>query len=124
SVDPAYRNNGRVRYVLSDGALKMARKLKDGDDRPLWVPVPAPGFTSTLNGYSYTVDNSMAAPAPGARSILFGDVFSAYVVRQVHGVQMVRLDERFADLLQTAFFAYARMDAIPDDLGAVRVLEF
>lgn len=120
SVDPAYRNNGRARFVLSDGALKLIRKLRDGEDRPLWVPVPAPGFVPTINGYAYTVDNSMAAPAAGARSVIFGDVASAYVVRQVQGIQMVRLDERYADYLQSGFFAFARMDATIDDSKAVR----
>src|SRR5690606_11597836 len=122
SVDPAYRNSSRTRYVLSDGALKLIRKLKDEQDRPLWVPVPAPGFPATINGYSYTVDNSMAAPAVGARSIISGDEYSAYVGRQVQGIQMVRLDERYADFLQSGFFAYARMDATLDDTDAVRAL--
>lgn len=121
SVDPAYRDSGRTRYVLSDGALKLIRKLKDSDGRPLWVPVPAPGFPATINGYPYTVDNSMAAPAPAARTILFGDVYAGLLVRVVQGVQMVRLQERYADYLQTGFFGFSRMDAKPDDSSAVKV---
>src|SRR5690606_8369003 len=120
SVDPAYRNSGRARYILSDGARKLIRKLRDGDDRPLWVPVPAPGFAATINGYPYSIDNSMAAPSAGGRSVIFGDVAAAYIVRQVQGIQMVRLDERYADYLQTGFFAFARMDATIDDENAVK----
>lgn len=119
SVDPAYRLNSR--YVLSDGALKILRKLKDADDRPLWVPVPAPGFPATINGFPYTIDNSMAVPAAGARSILFGDVAAGFIVRVVQDVQMVRLAERYADFLQVGFFGFSRMDARPDDAGATRV---
>lgn len=118
SVDPAYRQNAR--YVMSDGALKILRKLKDSDGRPLWQPVPAPGFPATLNGHPYTIDNSMAAPAAGARSIIFGDIAAGYIVRQVLGIQMVRLQERYADYLQTGFFGFARMDARPDDAAAVK----
>lgn len=118
SVDPAYRLNAR--YVLSDGALKILRKLKDADGRPLWVPVPAPGFPATINGFPYTIDNSMAAPAPGARSILFGDIAAGFIVRVVQDVQMVRLAERYADFLQVGFFGFSRMDARPDDSGATR----
>lgn len=120
SVDPAYRNGGNARYVLSDGALKLIRKLKDADDRPLWVPVPAPGFGPTINGISYTVDNSMDAPAAGGRSIIFGDIRAGYLVRQVQGIQMVRLDERYAEALQSGFFAFSRMDAALDDTSAVK----
>jgi HK97 family phage major capsid protein len=120
SVDPAYRESPRTRYVLSDGALKLIRKLKDADDRPLWVPVPAPGFPATINGFPYTVDNSMAAPAPDGRSIIFGDVFAGLIVRVVQGIQMVRLNERYADFLQTGFFGFARMDCVPDDTAAVK----
>ena len=120
SVDPAYRGSNRVRYVMSDGALKLIRKLKDADGRPLWVPVPAPGFAPSINGYSYTVDNSMAAPAAGGRSVIFGDIAAGYIVRQVQGIQMVRLDERYADFLQSGFFAFARMDADVDDANAVK----
>lgn len=118
SVDPAYRLNAR--YVLSDGALKILRKLKDADGRPLWVPVPAPGFPATINGFPYTIDNSMAAPAAGARSILFGDIAAGFIVRVVQDVQMVRLAERYADFLQVGFFGFSRMDARPDDAGATR----
>lgn len=118
SVDPAYRLNAR--YVLSDGALKILRKLKDADGRPLWVPVPAPGFPATINGFPYTIDNSMAAPAAGARSILFGDIAAGFIVRVVQDVQMVRMAERYMDFLQVGFFGFARMDARPDDAGATR----
>lgn len=118
SIDPAYRTNAR--YVLSDGALKTLRKIKDADNRPLWVPVPAPGFPATINGFPYTVDNSMAAPGASARSILFGDIRAGFIIRVVQGVQMVRLQERYADFLQTGFFGFARMDAKPDDPSAVR----
>lgn len=118
SIDPAYRLNAR--YVLSDGALKILRKLKDADGRPLWVPVPAPGFPATINGFPYTIDNSMPAPAPGARSILFGDIAAGFIVRVVQDVQMVRMAERYMDFLQVGFFGFARMDARPDDAGATR----
>ncbi len=118
SVDPAYRGNGR--YVMSDGALKILRKLKDADGRPIWQPVPAPGFPAQINGFPYTIDNSMAAPVASGRSIIFGDIAAGFIVRQVLGIQMVRLQERYADFLQTGFFGFARMDARPDDGSAVR----
>ena len=121
SVNSAYRP--RAKYALSDQSLKLIRKLKDGDDRPLWVPIPAPGFSATINGYSYTVDDALAAPAPGAKSLVFGDLAAGYVGRQVLGVQLMQLRERYADYLQVGFLAFSRWDSAPDDTQAYRVFQ-
>ncbi|GGZ53228.1 phage major capsid protein [Streptomyces rubiginosohelvolus] len=123
SVDPAYREAGRCRFVMNDTMLGTLRKLKDGDGRPLWVPVPAPGFASTLNGQPYTIDNSMPAPAAGAKSIVFGDIAAGYVVRQVLAVQTLRLAERYAERLQVAFLSFARLDGMIDDYSAIKAYE-
>jgi HK97 family phage major capsid protein len=119
SVDPAYRNQN-CQFLFNDMTLKVLRKLKDGDQRPLWVPVPAPGFAATINGRPYTVDNKMPVPAASAKSIVFGDFKAGYIVRQVQGVQTIRLNERYADSLQTGFFGYSRLDGMVDDPAAIR----
>ncbi len=121
SVDPAYRSQGR--YAMNDLTLKVIRKLKDGQSRPIWVPVPAPGFPSTINGFEYTIDNKMPVPAASAKSIIFGDIKAGYVVRQVQGVQMMRLNERYADYLQVGFFGFSRIDAMVDDSAAIRAYQ-
>lgn len=121
SVNSAYR--ARARYAFSDQTLKLIRKLKDGDDRPLWVPIPAPGFSPTVNGYGYTVDDGMAAPAPDAKSIVFGDLAAGYIGRQVLGVQLMQLRERYADYLQVGFLAFSRWDSTVDDTSAYRVFQ-
>lgn len=120
SVDPAYRE--RAQYALSDGALKAVRKLKDSQNRPLWVPSLAVGVPSTINGFAYTVDNNLPAPAASAKSIAFGDFKSGYVARQVAGAQVMRLSERYADFLQVGFFGFQRFDGVRQDAAAVRVL--
>lgn len=120
SVDPAYR--ARARYVLHDSALKHIRKLKDSQGRPLWVPIPAPGFPPTINGYEYTVDNSMPAVAVNSKSVAFGDFQAGYVVRQVQGIQALRLTERYADFLQVGFLGFSRLDGKVDDASALRIL--
>lgn len=121
SVDPAYRASGNCRFVLSDSALKMVRKLKDGNSLPLWQPSTQLGVPDTLLGYAVTVDNGVPVPAANAKSIGFGDINAAYVVRQVAGGQMMRLEERYADYLQVGFFGFLRLDAKPDDTSAFRV---
>lgn len=122
SIDPAYRGQN-CRWLWNDSTLKVLRKLKDGDDRPLWVPVPAPGFAATVNGYPYTVDNKMPVPAASAKSIVFGDFQAGYVVRQVQGVSTIRLNERYADYLQSGFFGYSELDGMVDDASAIAAYE-
>nr|WP_237727993.1 phage major capsid protein [Cellulomonas sp. APG4] len=121
AIDPAYRN-GNQRYILHDTALRDVRKLKDGNDRPLWVPAIAGGPPSTINGHPYTVDNGLAAVAAGAEPIVFGDIRQAYIVRRVRGAQTMRLTERYADFLQVGFLGFQRLDGKVQNTAAAAAL--
>ncbi|MFF9129125.1 phage major capsid protein [Streptomyces sp. NPDC014806] len=121
SIDPAYR--GSAQWAMSDQALKMVRKLKDSQGRPLWEPSVQAGVPSVLMGSSVLIDNGIPAPAASAKSIGYGNIHAAYVVRQVAGGQMMRLDERYADFLQVGFLGFLRLDAKPDDGSAFRVYQ-
>ena len=118
SVDPAYR--GSAQYAMNDLTLAAIRKLKDSQNRPLWVPSVAGGLPSTINGRPYTIDNKLPAPAPNAKSILFGDFKTGYIARRVSGAQVLRLSERYADFLQVGFFGFARWDGVIQDAAAVK----
>lgn len=120
SVDPAYRLGGRAGFMLHDTTLGAARKLKDGQNRPLWEPSVQAGIPDTLLGYKYTVNQDMPVMAANARSILFGDFFAGYLVRDVQDVQLMRLAERYADFLQVGFLAFARTDGTPQDASAYK----
>lgn len=122
TIDPAYRIEGRQRYVLSDSALREIRKLKDGQNRPLWVPSMPGGIPQTINGHPYTVDNSFPAFAAEAKPIIFGDIATAYLVRKVRGATVLRLTERYADYLQVGFLGFQRLDALVQDANAAAVL--
>lgn len=119
SIDPAYRLSAQ--WAMSDSALKVIRKLKDGNNLPLWEPSTQQGVPSTLLGAPVLIDNGIPVPAASAKSIGYGDINAAYVVRQVAGGQMMRLEERYADYLQVGFFGFLRLDAKPDDGSAFRV---
>ncbi|MFQ6200705.1 phage major capsid protein, partial [Streptomyces sp. NPDC000405] len=109
------------RWGTSDSGLKVIRKLKDGQGRPLWEPSLQAGVPSTLLGAPVVIDNGIPAPAAGAASVGFGDLRAAYVARQVAGGQMMRLEERYADYLQVGFLGFLRFDGTPDDGAAFRV---
>ncbi|MFE9432159.1 phage major capsid protein [Streptomyces sp. NPDC006640] len=120
SVDPAYRLGGRAGFMLHDTALSAARKLKDLQSRPLWEPSVQAGVPDTLLGYKYTVNQDMPVMAANAKSILFGDLYAGYLIRDVQDVQLLRLAERYADYLQVGFLAFARTDGTPQDFAAYK----
>jgi HK97 family phage major capsid protein len=68
------------------------------------------------------VDNSLAAQANGSKSVVFGDIRAAYLVRQVRGGQTLRLGERYADYLQVGFLGFQRLDGKVQDANAAAVL--
>ncbi|WP_420034698.1 phage major capsid protein [Streptomyces sp. cg28] len=120
SIDPAYRNSGRAQWMLADGTLAAFRKLKDGQNRPLWEPSVQVGVPDGLLGYKYTINTDMPAMAANAKSVLFGDFYAGYLIRDVQDVQLLRLAERYADYLQVGFLAFSRSDGIPQDTAAYK----
>lgn len=114
SVDPAYRM--AARYMMADTTLKVLKKKKDGEGRPLWMPGYAVREPDTINGKPYTINQHVAAIAASAKPVLFGD-FSKYMIRRVTGVQVMRLVERYADYNQTGFLAFQRWDGALVDAG-------
>jgi len=92
------------------------RKLKDSQGHYLWAPPATPGARAVLLGYRLVTNNDVATMSANAKSILFGD-FTRYKVRRVRDVTLVRLNERYADNLQTGFFAFARFDGNLIDAG-------
>ncbi len=110
SVDPLYRS--LAQWQWHDSTLKAIKKLVDGQSRPIWMPdytTNGGGFPSTVLGYKYTINQDMPVMAANAKSIAFGD-FGYYFVRQVMGMVMLRLVERYADFGQVGFIGFMRAD--------------
>ncbi len=114
SIDPAYRRGSK--WMANDSSIKVVRKLKDSQNRPLWEPSVQAGQPDTLLGYPVVTNNDVAAMAANAKSILFG-ALNKYKVRRVRGMTLMRLNERYADALQVGFFAFARVDGNLIDAG-------
>ena len=103
-------------------SLKTVRKLKDSNGMYLWQPNVQAGTASTLFGYGYVINQDMAVPATGVKSVLFGDFEAGYVIRIVQGIQVVRFEERYMDYFQRAFTTFCRADAEVQDSYAYRAL--
>lgn len=116
SVDPSYRIGAE--WMMHDQTIKEIKQLTDGLGRPLWVPGVAVREPDSILGYRYVVNQHFPSPAwgGGERAIAFGDM-SYYWVRDVRGITVVRLDERYADNLQVGFLAFSRHDGALVDAG-------
>lgn len=121
SVDPAYRQGAT--FMFNDGVHKVLRKLKDLEGRPLWSPAVAAGAPDTFAGYAMNINQSMPGVGAGNKAMLFGN-FQNYKFRNVKGMSVVRLNERYADSLQTAFFGYGRYGGgMPTPGAAIKALQ-
>jgi HK97 family phage major capsid protein len=121
SVDIAYRELGRCRWMMHDSTFKVIKKLKDSTGRPIFMP----GYDGlggkmpdTILGYPVTINNHMATMAANAKSILFGD-FSYYVIRDVTGATEFQryTDSAYAELGQVGFNLWTRSGGTYTDVG-------
>jgi HK97 family phage major capsid protein len=118
SVDPAYRALG-ASYMFNDNTLKLVRKLKDADGRPLWNPSLVSGEPDRIGRYGYVVNQDMADATTGNRSVIFGN-FQNYMIRDVMNVTLFRMtDSKYTEKGQVGFLAFSRHDgALMDASGS------
>lgn len=122
AVDPAYRASGNCRFMMNDASLKIIRKLKDSQNRPIFIPGYElnAGMPDTILGYQVQTNQDVATMAANAKSILFGD-FSKYVIRDVMQATMFRFsDSAYAKLGQVGFLMWMRTGGNLLDTGAVK----
>ena len=111
SVDASYRNAAGAGWMMNSATAKAIRVLGFGssNDFPAYVPGMSVGEPDMLFGKPVYINEDMAGIATGNKSIIFGDL-KQYYVHEAGGVQLLRLNERFADALSTGFIAYRRVD--------------
>jgi len=126
SVDPAYRANGR--WMFHDDMLKLIRKVKDDQGRPIFVPGYEQGnpggAPDRLLNRDIQINQHVASPAAAAKSIAFGD-FSYYKIRDVMDIQMFRFnDSAYVKKGQVGFLAWMRTGGnLVDVGGAVKTFQ-
>lgn len=118
SVDPAYRALG-ASYMFNDNTLKLVRKIKDAEGRPLWQPSLVAGEPDRIGQYSYVINQNMADATTGNRSVLFGN-FQNYMIRDTMNVTLFRMtDSKYTEKGQVGFLAFSRHDGdLMDATGA------
>jgi HK97 family phage major capsid protein len=101
--------------------LKVVRKLKDLDGRPIFVPGYEQGnpggAPDRLLGRPIYISQEMPVMAANAKSILFGD-FSRYMIREVMDLTLFRMaDSNFILNGQIGFVAFNRQGGNLIDVG-------
>jgi HK97 family phage major capsid protein len=119
-VPPQYRPGAS--FVMSDGAAKNLRLLRDTNGDPLWATNVAEGNPDTFCGYPVSSHPDMAAPAASAKSVMFGNWKRAYVIRRVKGFALQRQDELHSDTGQVGFRGFERVDGRIVLADAARIL--
>lgn len=119
SVDPIYRP--RAGWMFHDDTLKVLRKIKDSNGRPIFVPGYEQGnpggAPDRLMNRAITINQNMAPMAANAKSILYGD-FSKYMVRDVMDVTIFRMtDSKYTEKGQVGFLAFCRSGGNLLDVG-------
>ena len=108
SVDFAYRQNGT--FMLNDTIIAAVRRLKDTTGQYLWQSNLRDGMPDTILGRPVIPNPNMASTLASTNvSVLFGD-FSKYIFRRVGTGTLFRLQERFAEFLQTGFLFHQSAD--------------
>lgn len=124
SIDPSYRNKPGFGLMAHDNVISAIRALGLGsaNDFPIFIPSMSANEPDRIFGVPVYVNNDMASSiATGAKTMLAAD-FSKFVVRNAGGIQMLRLNERFADELEVGFVAWKRSDSVVLDNRAVKYL--
>lgn len=119
SVIQAYRNRGS--WLAKDATVLKIRLVRDANGQYMWQPGLQAGQPDTLLGRPLHTDPDMPEFAANSKVMLFGD-FSYYVIRDVQGVGMQRLNELFAANGQVGFRQYHRTEGKLVNTDAVKAL--
>ena len=124
SIDPSYRNKPTFGLMAHDNVISAIRALGIGssNDFPVFIPSMSAGEPDRIFGVPVYCNNDMESSiATGKKTLLAAD-FSKFVVRNAGGIQMLRLNERFADELEVGFVSWKRSDSAVLDSRAVKHL--
>jgi HK97 family phage major capsid protein len=97
--------------MMNSATFAAITKLGFGssNDFPVVIPSMEAGAPDLLFGKPVYVNEDMAGIATGEKSVIFGDM-KQYYIHQAGGVQLLRLEERYADELSVGYLAYKRID--------------
>ena len=113
---PARQGTG---WMFSQTMRRAIRKIKDSNNRPIWVPGIGSELPQLLD-YPVFINNDIPSPVANAKTLLFG-ALSRYMVRDAAQVTLHRFDDSaFAGKGCIGFLLITRAAGNLLDTGAVR----
>ena len=84
ALDPAYSQGDGQKFMFHQSVRKALRAKAQGRPEPATLgPSLQAGVADQVAGYGYVINNDMPTLAAGSKSLLFGNIEQAYVVRLV-----------------------------------------
>jgi len=113
TVDWAYMKSPGSGFMFHQSQLWDLMSLTATTGQSLWQPSMAAGEPNTLLGIPYWVANELTATnvvSANSRHMLLGD-FKNFKIRYAGPTRLIRLEERYAEVLRTGFIAIQRFDS-------------
>lgn len=125
ALDPSYEANATFTFNSTTRGYLLG--VTDTLGRPLYIPNPTTGAFDRLLGRPVVINQFLPNIAATHVAIQYGDFNEGYKFREVgggnaEGLAIVRLNERYADVLSTGFLGYARMGGFISDAGTHPIL--
>ena len=107
AVDPGYADGGK--FVMHRSTQIYLACLRNGLGAPIF-PLDADGMLTKIFGKDIVPDQSMPtvaanAPAAAQKLVVFGDL-KKYILRLVGSLEVMRLEERYAEYNQIGFMGW------------------
>lgn len=125
SLDIAYANNPKVAFAMHQNFMSEIKQLTIGSNYNLnlWLPSFRDGEPDRLLGKPYFINQAMSSTsATGDIVIAYGD-WDKFNIRVVNDFTLRRLDERYAEFDQVAFFGLMRTDSFLEDTTAIKYMD-
>lgn len=125
SIDPAYRNSPKTAWAMHSNLLSEIKQLAMASDKfgSVWTPSFRDGEPDRILGKPYFLNQAMSSiSATGDKIFAYGD-WSKFNIRIVNDFTLRRLDERYAEFDQVAFFGLMRGDSFLEDTRAVKYMD-
>jgi HK97 family phage major capsid protein len=126
-VDPAYRDMGNCKWFMHSAIWALVRALEDDNGRPIILEQAVSGIANgvqrLLLGYPVVLDNSMPSSwGDQAKTLVFGDMREAFVVRRVKNPAIVSDPLQFFLNGQVGFLAASGFGSLVQDPYAATVI--
>lgn len=113
SLDPGYANVGT--WVMNRHTQIYLSSLRNTYGTPIF-PLDQTGLLSKLYGQDVVIDVNAPSVGLNNRAVLFGNL-QKYILRTVESLEIMRLEERYAEFNQVAFLGFFRAGSRLIDAG-------